>query len=98
VKICPHCREQNPDDRLVCVNCAHDLETKTPARKWANFILQIAGGIVLIVYDLGMGFRIMAIPIPFVLSAAGVLLIVLAVEGILRKPGRKHPPRRRPGG
>jgi hypothetical protein len=90
MKICPHCNQENPDDRMMCNNCGRPIRIETNKSKVINSLIFILIGIVLIIFDLGVDIYIF-IPIPYALTLIGIFSIFIGIEGIYRikKPLRR---------
>jgi uncharacterized protein (DUF983 family) len=90
MKICPHCNQENPDDRMMCNNCGRPIRIETNKSKVINSLIFILIGIVIIIFDLGVDIYIF-IPIPYALTLIGIFSIFIGIEGIYRikKPLRR---------
>jgi uncharacterized paraquat-inducible protein A len=77
MKTCPHCHQENPKNRILCIHCGYRLEEEKKAHKIINSIWGIIGGIVLILFDTDMVLSLgHVIPIPYGLSLIGVVTII----------------------
>jgi hypothetical protein len=84
MKICPHCNQENPKGRVLCVHCGRNLEKVTKARTIINSVWGIIGGLVLILFDTDMVLSIgHVIPIPYGYSIIGVSVILYCLENII---------------
>lgn len=84
MKICPHCSQENPKGRVLCVHCGRKLEKETKTRTIINSVWGVIGGFVLILFDtdrvLSVGH---VIPIPYGYSFIGVSVILYCLENII---------------
>ena len=83
MKICPHCNQENLDDRILCSNCGRPIIIESNRSKVINFVIFILFGIVIIILDFAVDIYIF-IPIPYVLSIIGLLSLLIGIEGIYR--------------
>ena len=84
MKICPHCNQENPRDRVLCIHCGLNLEKQTKTRVIINSVWGIIGGLTLIAFDTDMVLSIgHVIPIPYGQSFIGISVILYCVENII---------------
>ena len=82
--ICPHCNQENPKGRVLCVHCGRNLEKATKTRTIINSVWGIIGGLILILFDTDMVLSIgHVIPIPYGLSFIGISVILYCLENII---------------
>ena len=82
--ICPHCNQENPKGRVLCIHCGRNLEKVTKARTIINSVWGIIGGFVLILFDTDMVLSVgHVIPIPYGLSFIGISVILYCLENII---------------
>lgn len=82
--ICPHCNQENPKGRVLCVHCGRNLEKVTKTRTIINSVWGIIGGLILILFDTDMVLSIgHVIPIPYGLSFIGISVILYCLENII---------------
>ncbi|MBK9924003.1 MAG: hypothetical protein IPP66_01810 [Anaerolineales bacterium] len=86
MKICPHCNQENPKGRVLCVHCGRNLEKVTKTRTIINSLWGIIGGLILVFFDTDMVLSIgHVIPIPYGLSFIGIGVIVYCIENIINQ-------------
>ena len=82
--ICPHCNQENPKGRVLCVHCARNLEKVTKTRTILNSVWGIIGGLILILFDTDMVLSIEhVVPIPYGYSFIGISVILYCLENII---------------
>jgi len=82
--ICPHCNQENPKGRVLCIHCGRNLEKVTKARTIMNSVWGILGGLLLILFDTDMVLSIgHVIPIPYGLSFIGIGVVLYCLENII---------------
>jgi len=82
--ICPHCNQENPKGRVLCVHCGRNLEKVTKTRTILNSVGGIICGLILILFDTDMVLQIEhVIPIPYGYSFIGISVILYCLENII---------------
>lgn len=84
--ICPHCHQENPKGRVLCVHCGRNLEKVTKTRTILNSVWGMMGGFILILFDTDMVLSIEhVIPIPYGYSFIGISVVLYCLENIINQ-------------